>query len=95
MNKLGKFRIKEKYLGRNCAKYNMTGKERITMLSICFLILIVLSTGFIGWIMNLENLYTYWPGFDSIATADVDFRFVLSLIGVFIFVIGAFTGFIW
>lgn len=46
----------------------------------------------VGWIMNFQNLWQYWPA-DGIMHAGM--QWVLSLIGVFVPPLGAFTGYLW
>lgn len=47
----------------------------------------------VGWIMNLQNLWEYWP--NSGLIGDVPMQWVISLIGVFVVPLGAVTGWIW
>ena len=54
--------------------------------------LIVLLTMFIGCIMNLQNLYEYW---ENVPIMDMSAKWYTSLIGVFIPIVGAITGYIW
>ena len=54
--------------------------------------LIVLLAMFLGCIMNLQNLYEYW---ENVPIMDMSAKWYTSLIGVFIPIIGAITGYIW
>ena len=54
--------------------------------------LIVLLTMFLGCIMNLQNLYEYW---ENVPIMDMSAKWYTSLIGVFIPIVGAITGYIW
>lgn len=47
----------------------------------------------VGWIMNFQNLWQYWPETDKFG--DVGFQWILSVIGVFVPIVGAVTGWIW
>ena len=47
----------------------------------------------IGWCMNLQNLWEYWP--KSGVLGDVPMQWVISLIGIFVPPLGAVTGWIW
>jgi hypothetical protein len=50
----------------------------------------------IGWIMNLENVYTYCPHISfTTQFSDFDYKFGVSLLGVFLWPIGVFTGWMW
>ena len=44
----------------------------------------------IGWLMNFQNLWEYWPETDKFA--DVGMQWIVSTIGIVIPVIGVFTG---
>lgn len=50
----------------------------------------------VGWFMNLENLYTYCPNI-SLTTqfSDFNYKFGFSLLGVFLWPLGVFTGWMW
>ena len=54
--------------------------------------LIVLIVMFLGCIMNLQNLYEYW---EDVPILDMSAKWYTSLIGVFIPIVGAITGYIW
>ena len=54
--------------------------------------LVVLLTMLLGCIMNLQNLYEYW---EDVSIMDMSAKWYTSLIGVFIPIIGAITGYIW
>ena len=54
--------------------------------------LIVLLIMLIGCIMNLQNLYEYW---ENVPIMDMSAKWYTSLIGVFIPIVGAITGYIW
>lgn len=54
--------------------------------------LIVLLAMLLGCIMNLQNLYEYW---ENVPIMDMSAKWYTSLIGVFIPIIGAITGYIW
>ena len=54
--------------------------------------LIVLLVMFLGCIMNLQNLYEYW---EDVPILDMSAKWYTSLIGVFIPIVGAITGYIW
>ena len=54
--------------------------------------LIVLIAMFLGCIMNLQNLYEYW---EDVPIMDMSAKWYTSLIGVFIPIVGAITGYIW
>ena len=54
--------------------------------------LVILLTMFIGCIMNLQNLYEYW---ENVPIMDMSAKWYTSLIGVFIPIVGAITGYIW
>ena len=55
-------------------------------------IVIVLSFCLIGWLMNFQNLWEYWPETDKFA--DVGMQWVASTIGIVIPIIGTITGWI-
>lgn len=65
--------------------------------AIFFLILLILP--FIGWLMNFQNLWQYWPDTPNLSVLQffevVSIRWLISLVGVFIPPVGAITGFIW
>lgn len=51
-----------------------------------FIVSLVFILGFVGYIMNFQNLFQY----------GVDTReFIVSAIGVFVPILGVFTGFLW
>ena len=54
--------------------------------------LVILLTMFLGCIMNLQNLYEYW---ENVPIMDMSAKWYTSLIGVFIPIVGAITGYIW
>ena len=54
--------------------------------------LIVLLVMFLGCIMNLQNLYEYC---EDVPIMDMSAKWYTSLIGVFIPIVGAITGYIW
>ena len=54
--------------------------------------LIVFLTMLLGCIMNLQNLYEYW---EDVPIMDMSAKWYTSLVGVFIPIIGAITGYIW
>ena len=54
--------------------------------------LVVLLTMLLGCIMNLQNLYEYW---ENVPIMDMSAKWYTSLIGVFIPIVGAITGYIW
>lgn len=56
---------------------------------IAFVVLLVML---LGCIMNLQNLYEYW---ENVPIMDMSAKWYTSLIGVFIPIIGAITGYIW
>ena len=53
----------------------------------------ILLTCLVGWIMNIQNLWQYWP--QSNMLGDVPLQWIVSAIGVFIAPIGAVTGWVW
>lgn len=57
--------------------------------------LLVIFIGFIGYLMNFQNLWQYWPA-DATIGDIVNFpkEWLLSAIGVFAFPLGAITGWI-
>ena len=54
--------------------------------------LVILLTMILGCIMNLQNLYEYW---EDVPIMDMSAKWYTSLIGVFIPIVGAITGYIW
>ena len=54
--------------------------------------LVILLIMFLGCIMNLQNLYEYW---ENVPIMDMSAKWYTSLIGVFIPIVGAITGYIW
>ena len=54
--------------------------------------LVILLTMLLGCIMNLQNLYEYW---ENVSILDMSAKWYTSLIGVFIPIVGAITGYIW
>ena len=54
--------------------------------------LVILLTMLLGCIMNLQNLYEYW---ENVPIMDMSAKWYTSLIGVFIPIVGAITGYIW
>ena len=54
--------------------------------------LVILLTMLSGYIMNLQNLYEYW---ENVPIMDMSAKWYTSLIGVFIPIVGAITGYIW
>lgn len=50
-------------------------------------------TCLVGWIMNFQNLWQYWPITNKIG--DIGLEWVISFIGIFIPPLGVFTGFWW
>ena len=46
----------------------------------------------IGWLMNIQNLWEYWPETDKFA--DVGMQWIVSTIGVVIPIIGIIPGWI-
>ena len=54
--------------------------------------LVILLTMLLGCIMNLQNLYEYW---EDVSILDMSAKWYTSLIGVFIPIVGAITGYIW
>ena len=54
--------------------------------------LVVLLAMLLGCIMNLQNLYEYW---ENVPIMDMSAKWYTSLIGVFIPIVGAITGYIW
>jgi hypothetical protein len=54
---------------------------------ICIVVVITLGS-VIGYLMNFQNLFEYWTG----NLGSVELPWVLSLIGIFIPVVGVFTG---
>ena len=50
---------------------------------------------FVGWALNLQNLWEYWPVPLSQLWDGDSRRFLLSLIGVFVPPVGVVTGFVW
>ena len=53
---------------------------------------IVAIASLVGWIMNLQNLWEYWP--ETGKFADVGMPWIVSTIGIVIPVIGVVTGWI-
>ena len=43
-----------------------------------------------GWLMNIQNLWQWWPASNRVA--DVGIEWIVSLVGVFVFPVGAVTG---
>lgn len=67
---------------------------------VCFFFILLWAVCVIGYLLNFQNLWQYWPDFNSISSmADamdlISFRFVISLIGIFISPIGIITGYVW
>jgi len=49
-----------------------------------------------GYIFNFQNIFQYCPDFSQVTTiGDINLRFAISVIGIFIAPIGIVTGFIW
>ena len=57
------------------------------------IMILLLITAFVGYWMNVQNLFQYWP--NTGVLGDVEIRWVVSLIGVFIPPVGVFTGWFW
>ena len=49
--------------------------------------------GITGWLMNIQNLWQYWP--QSNILGDVPLQWIVSVIRIFIAPIGCVTGWIW
>lgn len=65
-------------------------KLRISITGPCAVILGIMML--IGWCMNFQNLWEYWPESDKFI--DVSMNWIMSIIGVFIVPFGAITGWI-
>lgn len=67
----------------------------------CFLLAIIPAVAaFVGWALNFQNLWQYWPPADIIVTLSNCFQvlplqWILSAVGVFIFPLGIITGYLW
>lgn len=63
--------------------------------------LIILFLLFLGYVLNFQNLWQYWPTGTSSTISVTEFlsilpfRWVVSLVGVFFFPLGIVTGYIW
>lgn len=68
----------------------MKNKNDVSIFNL--VIFIILLVMIIGCIMNLQNLYEYW---EDVPILDMSAKWYTSLIGVFIPIIGAVTGYIW
>lgn len=47
----------------------------------------------LGWVLNFQNLWEYWP--ETGRVADVQLRWIISLIGILVAPSGSITGWIW
>ena len=65
-------------------------KLRINITGPCAVILGIMML--IGWCMNFQNLWEYWP--ESSKFVDISMNCIMSIIGVFIVPFGAITGWI-
>lgn len=69
----------------NCTYHNMSMSTAIGLVT-------VFSFCAIGWLMNFQNLWEYWP--ETGKFADVSMPWIASTIGIVIPIIGTVTGWI-
>ena len=67
-----------------------TNKEATVGSSIVSIFLILMM---VGWLMNFQNLWQYWPQDGKISNLTMEWA--ISAIGVFCPPLGALTGYIW
>lgn len=76
-------------------RISYNGNDMYMFIFSIFLVLLFI----IGYFMNFQNIFQYFPDFDKISTISdfinhCDIKFVVSFFGVFITPLGVFCGYI-
>lgn len=56
-------------------------------------IVLIIFLLFIGYFMNFQNLWEYWPSSNKVGDAGIEL--IMSVVGVFVPPLGVLTGWIW
>ena len=71
---------------KNGKIYKLKTTDRVATFLLCIIMIIAV----IGYFMNFQNLWEYWP--ESGQFSDVPMQWIISIVGIFLAPIGIFTG---